>query len=104
MHNAPLGAFCNTFDLHLVLIGLENQFLGFLREAILHRFYCNVLIKASSLSAGFELTFFSGVYGTCISNNLWYGGEAKGLIGISGIFIGVGEILGKFCVDGHGSR
>ena len=54
-----------------------------------------MLIKASSLSAGFELTFFSGVYGTCISNNLWYGGEAKGLIGISGIFIGVGEILGK---------
>ena len=68
----------------------------------------NVLIKVSSLSAGFELTFFSGVYGTCISNNLWYGGEAKGLIGISGIFIGVGEILGKsswkFCGNGHGSR
>ena len=24
-----LGAFCNTFDLHLAIIGLENQFLVF---------------------------------------------------------------------------
>ena len=26
----PLGAFCNTFDLHLVIICIENQFLMFL--------------------------------------------------------------------------
>ena len=26
MQNAPLGAFCNTFDLHYAIIGLENQF------------------------------------------------------------------------------
>ena len=39
MKNAPLGAFCNTFDLHLVIIGLENQFVVFLRVAVLHRFY-----------------------------------------------------------------
>ena len=36
------------------------------------------------------------MYGTCISNNKFFGGEAKGLIGISGIFIGVGEILGEY--------
>ena len=30
MKNAPLGAFCNTFDLHKAKIGLENQFLVFL--------------------------------------------------------------------------
>ena len=35
-----LGAFCNTFDLHLLIIGLENQFLifilsGCLRQALL---------------------------------------------------------------------
>ena len=24
--NAPLGTFCNTFDLHLAIIGLEKQF------------------------------------------------------------------------------
>ena len=35
-----LGAFCNTFDLHYAIISLENQqFLVFLRVALLHRFY-----------------------------------------------------------------
>ena len=29
LQNAPLGAFCNTFDLHLAIISLENQFLVF---------------------------------------------------------------------------
>ena len=37
---SPLGAFCNNFDLHLAIIGLENQFSVFLRVAVLHRFYC----------------------------------------------------------------
>ena len=27
LQNAPLSAFCNTFDLHLAIIGLEKQFL-----------------------------------------------------------------------------
>ena len=36
-----LGAFCNTFDLHKAIIGLENQFSVFFRVAVLHRFYCN---------------------------------------------------------------
>ena len=36
-----LGAFCNTFDLHLAIIGLENQFLVFflsgrLRQVLLY--------------------------------------------------------------------
>ena len=26
LHSAPLGAFCNNFDLHLVIICIENQF------------------------------------------------------------------------------
>ena len=34
---------CNTFDLHLAIIGLENQFSDFLRVAVLHRFYCNTM-------------------------------------------------------------
>ena len=28
------GAFCNTFVLHLAIIGLQNQFLVFLRVAV----------------------------------------------------------------------
>ena len=41
-----LGAFCNTFDLHEVIIGLENQFLVFLRVAVLDRFYCILMGKS----------------------------------------------------------
>ena len=40
MQNAPLVAFCNTFDLHYGIFGLGNQFLVFLTVAVLHRFYC----------------------------------------------------------------
>lgn len=47
-------------------------------------------------SAGLELTFFSGVYGTCIGAVNKFGTEEKSLIGLSGIFIGIGEILGWF--------
>ena len=43
LQNAPLGAFCNTFDLHSAIIGLENQFVVFLRVAVSHRFYCILL-------------------------------------------------------------
>ncbi|XP_060945346.1 UNC93-like protein MFSD11 [Limanda limanda] len=43
---------------------------------------------------GLELTFYSGVYGTCIGAMTRFGKDAKSLIGISGIFIGIGEILG----------
>ncbi|XP_052262604.1 UNC93-like protein MFSD11 [Dreissena polymorpha] len=53
-----------------------------------------LLLSITIFYTGIELTFFSGVYGTCLSNNLHFGKEAKGLIGISGMFIGVGEILG----------
>ena len=53
MQNAPLGAFCNTFDMHLAIIGLENQFAVFLRVAVLRRFYCTFcrirLVKHSTL-------------------------------------------------------
>ena len=37
---AAFGAFCNTFDLHYAIIGLENQFVVFKSVAVLHRFYC----------------------------------------------------------------
>uniref|UniRef100_A0A8C7XCE0 UNC93-like protein MFSD11 n=1 Tax=Oryzias sinensis TaxID=183150 RepID=A0A8C7XCE0_9TELE len=45
-------------------------------------------------SAGLELAFYSGVYGTCIGATTHFGEAAKGLIGISGIVVGVGEIVG----------
>lgn len=53
-----------------------------------------LLLLFPFIYTGLELTFFSGIYGTCIANNINFGKDAKGLIGISGIIIGAGEILG----------
>ncbi|KAM8825416.1 UNC93-like protein MFSD11 isoform 1-T2 [Synchiropus picturatus] len=53
-----------------------------------------LLLSLASAYTGLELTFYSGVYGTCIGAMTRFGQDAKSLIGISGIFIGLGEILG----------
>ena len=45
--------------------------------------------------SGLELTFFSGVYGTCIAQNKHFKKNRKGLLGISGMLIGAGEIIGQ---------
>lgn len=54
-----------------------------------------MLLNPPSAPSGLELTFYSGVYGTCIGAMTRFGKDAKSLIGISGIFIGIGEILGE---------
>ncbi|XP_053144853.1 UNC93-like protein MFSD11 [Hemicordylus capensis] len=53
-----------------------------------------LLLSITMAYTGLELTFFSGVYGTCIGAVNKFGTEEKSLIGLSGIFIGIGEILG----------
>lgn len=45
-------------------------------------------------SVGFELSFFSGVYGTGIGFTKRLGDDAAKYVGISGICIGIGEITG----------
>lgn len=56
-----------------------------------------LLLSISIAYTGLELTFYSGVYGTCIGAMTRFGDDAKSLIGLSGIFIGIGEILGGSC-------
>lgn len=63
-----------------------------------------LLLSVAIAYSGFELTFFSGVYGTCISNNQHFGTDAKGLLGISGMFIGAGEIIGGTLFGLFGKR
>uniref|UniRef100_A0A3B5KBZ5 UNC93-like protein MFSD11 n=1 Tax=Takifugu rubripes TaxID=31033 RepID=A0A3B5KBZ5_TAKRU len=53
-----------------------------------------VLLSPSMAYSGLELSFYSGVYGTCVGATAQFGAAAKGLIGISGIVVGVGEIVG----------
>jgi len=43
---------------------------------------------------GLELTFFSGVYGTCVGHTQKFGDQAKSIQGLTGVFIGLGEITG----------
>ncbi|XP_006635161.1 UNC93-like protein MFSD11 [Lepisosteus oculatus] len=75
--------------------GLCSQALEAFKKAM--KLFCTkemLLLSASIAYTGLELTFYSGVYGTCIGAMTRFGEDAKGLIGLSGIFIGVGEILG----------
>lgn len=45
---------------------------------------------------GLALTFWSGVYGTCIGFTEAFGEKRKSYVGLHGIFVGLGEILGGF--------
>ncbi|XP_006013427.1 UNC93-like protein MFSD11 [Latimeria chalumnae] len=65
-------------------------------KAMLKLFGTKSMLLLSILIAysGLELTFYSGVYGTCIGATKEFGAAAKGLIGISGILVGAGEIIG----------
>ena len=49
----------NAFDLHKAIIGLENQFVVFLRVAVLHRFYLTLfqIFEGLPPSSGFKWTF-----------------------------------------------
>lgn len=53
---------------------------------------------------GFELSFFSGVYSASIGFTLGFGDQAKQLVGMSGIFIGIGEVLGGVLFGLLGSK
>lgn len=68
-----------------MVVGIENA-------VHLHK---PINVKKAFSFTGLELTFYSGVYGTSIGAMTIFGDNAKSLIGLSGIFIGVGEILGK---------
>ncbi|XP_030646249.1 UNC93-like protein MFSD11 [Chanos chanos] len=65
-------------------------------KTILQLFGSKTILLLSSCMAysGLELSFYSGVYGTCIGATTHFGDAAKGLIGLSGIVVGIGEIVG----------
>ncbi|XP_077979841.1 UNC93-like protein MFSD11 [Glandiceps talaboti] len=62
-----------------------------------------ILLSVCFAYTGFELTFFSGVYGTCVGNTKHWD-ESKSYIGICGILIGVGEIIGGATFGLFGKR
>ncbi|XP_032520839.2 UNC93-like protein MFSD11 isoform X1 [Danaus plexippus] len=61
------------------------------------RLFCTgdmMLLSAAFIYTGVELSFFSGVYSPSIGFTLAMGENAKQLVGLSGVFIGLGEVLG----------
>uniref|UniRef100_A0A4W4H7I5 Major facilitator superfamily domain containing 11 n=1 Tax=Electrophorus electricus TaxID=8005 RepID=A0A4W4H7I5_ELEEL len=75
--------------------GLAAQALDAFKKAVQLAVTKEMLLLSISIAyTGLELTFYSGVYGTCIGAMTLFGDNAKSLIGLSGIFIGIGEILG----------
>ncbi|XP_049869126.1 UNC93-like protein MFSD11 [Pectinophora gossypiella] len=61
------------------------------------RLFCTrdmLLLSVTFIYTGVELSFFSGVYSSAIGFTLAMGENAKQLVGLSGVFIGVGEVLG----------
>ncbi|KAJ8730204.1 hypothetical protein PYW07_017242 [Mythimna separata] len=53
-----------------------------------------LLLSVTFIYTGVELSFFSGVYSSSIGFTLSMGENAKQLVGLSGVFIGMGEVLG----------
>ncbi|KAG9333286.1 hypothetical protein JZ751_012873 [Albula glossodonta] len=53
-----------------------------------------LLLSCCMAYSGLELSFYSGVYGTCLGATAHFGTAAKSLIGLSGIVVGIGEIIG----------
>lgn len=53
-----------------------------------------MLLSLTFFYTGLELSFFSGVYSPSIGFTTAIGESAKQLVGLSGIFIGIGEVFG----------
>ncbi|MCI4385288.1 hypothetical protein PGIGA_G00048760 [Pangasianodon gigas] len=93
---SPLsGDACESDSVVVAPQGLGAQALVAFKKSIQLAMTKEMLLLSISIAyTGLELTFYSGVYGTCIGAMTRFGDNAKSLIGLSGIFIGVGEILG----------
>ncbi|KZC07230.1 UNC93-like protein MFSD11 [Dufourea novaeangliae] len=53
-----------------------------------------LLLSLTFVYTGLVLTFYSGVYSSCIGFTKALGEPRKRLVGLSGIFIGIGEVVG----------
>lgn len=78
-----------------------GQFVGALKLAkTLHM----ILLAFAFLFTGQLLSFYTGVYGTAIGATAQFGVDAKKYIGLSGVFIGIGEIVGGSIFGLMGAR
>lgn len=71
--------------------GALSQFLGAVK---LSKTPNMILLAFAFLFTGQLLSFFTGIYGTAVGATSQFGPDAKKFIGLSGVFIGIGEIIG----------
>nr|XP_046161484.1 UNC93-like protein MFSD11 isoform X3 [Oncorhynchus gorbuscha] len=72
----------------------EEEGQPLLSSRMMYKQRANSAVQDAKSEFSLELSFYSGVYGTCIGATTEFGAAAKGLIGISGIVLGIGEIVG----------
>uniref|UniRef100_A0A3Q2E8W9 UNC93-like protein MFSD11 n=1 Tax=Cyprinodon variegatus TaxID=28743 RepID=A0A3Q2E8W9_CYPVA len=72
----------------------EEEGQSLLSTRTMYKNRANTALQDTKTEFRLELSFYSGVYGTCIGATAHFGEAAKGLIGISGIVVGIGEIVG----------
>ncbi|XP_052867864.1 UNC93-like protein MFSD11 isoform X1 [Anopheles cruzii] len=63
-----------------------------------------MLLSITFVYTGLSLSFFSGVYGSSIGFTNAIGTSAKQLVGLNGVFIGIGEVLGGVAFGLLGSK
>lgn len=78
-----------------------GQFVGAIKLA---RTLNMILLSFAFLFTGQLLSFFTGVYGTAIGATAQFGLDSKKYIGLSGVFIGIGEIIGGAVFGLMGAR
>lgn len=73
---------------------LRGALNAFLKSVRLFKTKEMLLLSITFFYTGLELTFFTGVYTTCVGATKAFGNESDRLVGLTGIMIGVGEIFG----------
>ncbi|XP_077490603.1 UNC93-like protein MFSD11 isoform X2 [Amblyomma americanum] len=63
-----------------------------------------LILSATFFYTGLELSFFSGVYGSCLGFTKSFGKDSSKFLGINGLLIGAGEITGGLLFSILGKR
>ncbi|XP_050084205.1 UNC93-like protein MFSD11 [Anopheles aquasalis] len=63
-----------------------------------------ILLSITFVYTGLSLSFFSGVYGSSVGFTTAIGTSAKQLVGLNGVFIGIGEVVGGVAFGLLGTR
>ena len=76
----------NTNKMTTIILSIKASFLLLATKNM-------ILLTSLFLYSGFVLSFFSGVYPTAIGNSGTMP-NAMAIVGLNGVFIGIGEVLG----------